>query len=196
VPGSVTIPADDGGNPRGYVTVVGPVATYYPPAGFSDVVTFTYAVTDGTAQATATVTITVQNAPPVAAPDTVRVTTGRPTTIDVLDNDTDPDGGALTIVTVTQPAHGSVTIVDNRLVYTPEPGYTGTVTVTYVLSDGQGGTATGTVTLDVVAAAVGAAAPSGLAVTGVQLDMLLAAIVVLLGAGAGLTVVARRRLQV
>ena len=73
---------------------------------------------------------------------------------------------------------------------------TSRVTVTYVLSDGQGGTATGTVTLDVVAPAAGAATPSALAVTGVQLNMLLAAIVALVGAGAGLTVVARRRLQV
>jgi len=195
VRGSVTVPQDAGGVPRGSVAVVDGIVTYTPRAGFSDLVTCSYRVTDGTAQATATVTITVQSAPPVAAPDTARITTGRPTTIDVIGNDTDPDGGALSVLSVTQPAHGSVAIVDNRLVYTPEAGYTGTVTITYLLSDGQGGTATGTVTLDVVAAAAGTATPSGLAATGVQLNMLLAAIVVLVGAGAGLMVAARRRLE-
>ena len=48
----------------------------------------------------------------------------------------------------------------------------------------------------ILGAACGAATPSGLAITGVQLNTLLAAIVVLVGVGAGLTVVARRRLQV
>ena len=48
----------------------------------------------------------------------------------------------------------------------------------------------------ILGAAFGAATQSALAVTGVQLNMLLAAIVVLVGTGAGLTVVARRRLQV
>ena len=172
------------------------MATYSPPAGFSGVVTFTYAVTDGTAQSTATVTITVQNAPPVAAPDTESAASDGPTTIDVLDNDTDPDGGTLSLLSVAQPAHGSVAIVDNRLVYTPEVGYSGTVTITYVVSDGQGGATTGTVTLEIIAAAARTATASWLALTGAQLDMLLAGIVVLVGAGAGLTVLARRRFQV
>ena len=48
----------------------------------------------------------------------------------------------------------------------------------------------------ILGAACGAATPSGLAITGVQLNTLLGAIVVLVGVGAGLTVVARRRLQV
>ena len=41
----------------------------------------------------------------------------------------------------------------------PKRAHTGTVPVTYLLSDWQGGTTTGTVTLDAVAAAAGAATP-------------------------------------
>src|SRR5665648_557329 len=112
-------------------------------------------------------TVMVDNAGPTAVPDgPVSTPTDTSVLVDVLGTDTDPDGGALSVVSVTQPAHGSVAIMDTRLVYTPEAGYTGTVTVTYVLSDGQGGTTTGTVTLDVVAAAAGAATPSGPALRG------------------------------
>ncbi|MGW6131064.1 beta strand repeat-containing protein [Cellulomonas sp. NPDC055163] len=159
VPGSVSAPVDAGGTTRGSVTVAGDVLTYTPPAGFSGEVTFTYEVTDGTAPRSATVTVTVSPAAPVASPDSGVVRGDGAVRIDVLGNDTDPDGGTLTLVSVTQPAHGSVAIVGDEVVYTPEPGYTGTVSFTYTLSDGQGGTSTATVTLDVEGTVPSAPAP-------------------------------------
>ncbi|MBX9246366.1 tandem-95 repeat protein [Actinotalea ferrariae] len=199
VPGSTTDPVDADGTPRGTVTVTDGVATYTPPAGFSGVVTFDYTVTDGTDQRVATVTITVGNAPPVPTTDTVRTPAGSPVVIDVVGNDADPDGGTLTITGVTQPASGTVTIVDGRLVYTPVAGFSGTVTFTYTVSDGQGGTATTTVTIDVVAAppaaaaGVAGAATGALPRTGVEVGTAAGVAALLLLLGGALVLGARRR---
>ena len=70
----------------------------------------------------------------------------------MLTNDTDPDGGAMTIDSVTQPAHGSVAITGGGtgLTYTPNPNYcnsdppASTDDFTYTLNGGS--TATVSVT--------------------------------------------------
>ncbi|MEE8603270.1 Ig-like domain-containing protein, partial [Euzebya tangerina] len=89
--------------------------------------------------------------PPVADDDTASTGPGTPVTIDVLSNDSDPDGddAALTITAVSDPPNGSVTIVDGQLVYTPDPGFAGQDTFTYTVTDEQGLTQTATVTVDV-----------------------------------------------
>ncbi|MBI9115896.1 Ig-like domain-containing protein [Sanguibacter suaedae] len=196
--GSATRPTDAAGTPRGSVTLSGGVATYSPPAGFSGEVTFRYTVTDGTDEHTATVTVTVGNAAPVLAPGarTTRATTtnGSTVVIDVLAGISDPDGGTLRLVQVAQPASGTVRIVDDVLVYSPAPGYTGTVSFTYTVDDGQGGTLTGTVTVEVVSAPASPDVRSGepLARTGAQVVGLAATAVLLLGAGAALVRVTGR----
>ncbi|MBC7976271.1 MAG: tandem-95 repeat protein, partial [Myxococcales bacterium] len=140
---------------HGTVTVTAGNRVLYTPApGYNGPDTFTYTVTDADGQtATATVTIDVGavNDAPIAVPDTAAAS-GAPIDIPVLANDSDPDGDPLTISSVTTPSSGTVTInPDGTLHYTPEPGFTGTVTFTYTISDGQGGMATATVTVDVVA---------------------------------------------
>jgi len=124
--------------------------TYTPDAGYVGTDTFTVTVSDGTATDTSTVTVTVgpgPNSPPVAVDDTLTVDGDKPTTLDVAANDTDPDNDAITVTAVSEPGHGTVALVDGKIVYTPEDGYAGTVTFTYTISDGRGGTDTGTVTL-------------------------------------------------
>lgn len=111
-----------------------------------------------------------------------------PATIDVLANDSDPEGGPLTIVEVTQPEHGRVEIVDGKLVYTPAPGFVGEVTFTYTVADATGARTTSTVTVRVAAAP---AAP--LAVTGAQVGELGGVALLLLVGGALLVAVRRRR---
>ena len=74
-------------------------------------------------------------------------------TIDVLANDSDPDGDPITVVAVTDPPYGSA-VIDARgstITYTPTlgPGGSGTFLFTYTISDGQGGTGTATVTVTV-----------------------------------------------
>ncbi|SEU22298.1 Ig-like domain-containing protein [Stigmatella erecta] len=142
---AVTQPAN------GTVTLVNGVVTYTPNPGFTGTDTFTYTVTDSHGGTdTATVTVTVANTPPVATDDavTVGVNSGG-TVVDVLANDSDPDGSPLTVTAVTQPANGTVTLVNGVVTYTPNPGFTGTDTFTYTVSDGNGGFDTATVTVTV-----------------------------------------------
>ena len=64
-------------------------------------------------------------------------------------NDTDADGDSLSISSATA-TNGTVVIQsDGLLLYTPTTGYTGLDTITYIITDGRGGTATSTVTVTV-----------------------------------------------
>lgn len=69
-------------------------------------------------------------------------------TVDVLANDSDSDGDPLTLTSVTldNPALGSVSIVNNQVVYTPAVGVTETtVGFTYEIQDPDGNTASSTI---------------------------------------------------
>ena len=121
--------------------------TYTPAAGFVGADAFTYTIEDGRGgSASATVTVTVSalpNQPPAPLPDAVVTPTNTPITIDVLANDSDPDGDPLTIIAVTQPANGTVSIVNGQVYYAPDNGFFGAFDVfTYTVSDGRGGVAT------------------------------------------------------
>ena len=105
---------------------------------------------DGPASAVVHVTVTA-NAAPIAVDDTLTVQQDSPgKTVDVLANDSDPDGDPLTVTSWTDPTHGSVSCTaGGDCTYTPAAGYDGTDSFTYTISDGRGGGATGTVTIDV-----------------------------------------------
>ena len=93
--------------------------------------------------------ITLNNAP-VANADSAVVLPGATASIDVLSNDTDADGDALTITTtapVSPLTAGTVAITANQLVFTAKDTFTGTATVNYTIKDGFGGTATATLTI-------------------------------------------------
>ena len=117
--------------------------------------TFQYTCTDGNKDATATVTVAVTNKAPVAADDSATVhwksTDG--VQINVLENDKDEDLDALTVVSNTPPAKGTVTKSGNVLTYKPDGSSKGTFTFTYVISDGSA-TAQATVTVTVTNTAV------------------------------------------
>jgi len=71
--------------------------------------------------------------------------------IAVLANDSDPDGDALSVTTVSPPAHGTASATAAGVEYTPAPGYIGDDAFTYTISDGHGGSATATVHVTVIA---------------------------------------------
>ncbi len=128
--------------------------TYTPATNYNGADSFTYKANDGTTNSnTATVNITVNpvNDPPVANPDSVTTNKNTSIAISALANDSDVDGDTLTVVSFTQPAHGTVTYSarNNNFRYTPTNGFKGTDTFTYTISDGHGGTATTTVTITV-----------------------------------------------
>ncbi|WP_310281301.1 Ig-like domain-containing protein [Rheinheimera soli] len=87
---------------------------------------------------------------PVAMPD--QATTGMDMTVivNVLANDTDPDGDTLTVNQAVG-SFGTVTILDDQqLSYTPNPDFIGTDTVIYNITDGRGGTASSELVVSVV----------------------------------------------
>jgi hypothetical protein len=116
--------------------------TYTPPAGFASPPddTFTYTVSDGQGTDTATVTVTVQssNLPPVAQDDAAVTARDTAVTFDLLANDSDPNGDPLAVESVGAP--GSGTVVDHgdgTVTYTPQAGFTGVDTFSYVVGDGR-----------------------------------------------------------
>ncbi|MBV7267540.1 Ig-like domain-containing protein, partial [Erythrobacter ani] len=92
---------------------------------------------------------TVTNPPPVAVNDTVNTIEDTPVNIDVLANDTDPDGDTISVIAASA-ASGTVVIeADGTLTYTPNNNFNGTDTINYQISDGEGGTSTAQVTVTV-----------------------------------------------
>jgi hypothetical protein len=88
--------------------------------------------------------------PPVAADDTASTARDASVIIDVLANDTDPDGDDLQLASVDVPAHGTASArTDGSITYAPEAGYEGSDAFTYTVSDGAGGTDTGSVSITV-----------------------------------------------
>lgn len=115
--------------------------------------TFTYTISDGAGgSATATVTVTVSSAnqPPVAVDDDASATVSAVQAIFPLANDTDANGHTLTVTSVSTPTGGSVAIGSGGgYVNYSAPSSPGTYTFTYVVSDGNGGSDTGLVTVEV-----------------------------------------------
>ena len=145
---------------RGTATIAAGQITYQAPTGFAGPMTFTYTVSDGHGGTdTAQVTVTVANAPPVAADETLHTGYATPVRVDVAADSTDPNGDPLLVTGTTTPAHGTVARnSDGTLTYTPAAGWSGPDTFDYTISDGQGGTDTGTVDV-LVANGVPTAAP-------------------------------------
>ena len=82
------------------------------------------------------------NDPPLAVDDAAETVEGTAVFIDVLANDSDPNGDTLTVVEVSAPAHGTAVVAAaGTVAYTPEPDFYGTDRFTYVVGDGSGLTA-------------------------------------------------------
>ncbi len=96
-----------------------------------------------------TVTVDAVNDPPVAFDDSAETEQDTPIAIQVLLNDTDEEGNALSIKDYTQPSHGTVTKSGNTLVYTPAARFSGTDGFTYRATDGTGASAPAVVTITV-----------------------------------------------
>ncbi len=84
------------------------------------------------AQAASTV-----NQPPVANDDVASTDFGQSVRVEVLANDSDPDGDSLVLDDVGTPAHGSARIEGRSIVYTPAFGFSGVDVFSYTVSDGQ-----------------------------------------------------------
>ena len=130
--------------------------TYKPAEGASGTDTFTYVVEDRFgAQSTGTVRVGVAqaspvNVAPVATDDLVVAKPGRTVAVDVLSNDLDTDGDTLSLEgdpVSSDPSLGVSTRAGRLVLNLPDKE--GNHSVTYTVSDGRGGTDTGTVTVQV-----------------------------------------------
>lgn len=85
-------------------------------------------------------TVNGQNQAPTAGADNVSTTVGTALTFNPRVNDTDPNGDPLVIVSVTQPASGTVTIGSGgrSVTYTPPAGVSATQTFSYTVADDEG----------------------------------------------------------
>ena len=129
--------------------------TFTPDAGYNGPASFDYDVNDGTETTTASVNLTIgaENDAPVATDDagttnedTVKVFT----VAELLANDSDVDGGPLSITGVSNASNGSVIFnsTDQTITFTPDADYHGPASFDYTLSDGSA-TDTGTVNLTI-----------------------------------------------
>ena len=161
---AVTVPAHGTAavNPDGTIA-------YAPAANFNGADSFSYTIGDGnggSATATVNVTVTAANDGPVAVTDAATTAEDTAATIAVLTNDTDLDGDALVVSSVTVPAHGTAAVnPDGTIAYAPAANYNGADSFSYTIGDGNGGSATATVNVTVTAANDGPVAVNDAATT-------------------------------
>ena len=130
--------------------------TYTPNADYNGADQYTYTISDGNG-GTDTATVFIGITPVNDAPDAVddRYTTDEDVPLvilpaGVLSNDTDPENDPLTVTSYTQPSNGTVSVnPDGSFTYTPNADYNGADQYTYTISDGNGGTDTATVFIDI-----------------------------------------------
>ncbi len=137
---------------NGTAMLEGNQVRYTSNADFNGSETLSYTISDGNGGSDTgviNVTINAVNDAPLALDDSATLSEDGDVLVDVLANDSDPDGDALTLDSVGAPANGTVVIEGDQLRYTPDLGFSGTDNVTYTVSDGNGGTDTGTVTFTV-----------------------------------------------
>jgi N-acetylneuraminic acid mutarotase len=90
------------------------------------------------------------NTLPIASPDALTTNEDTPKSLDLLLNDTDPDGDPLTIALTVSPLHGEFRqVVSGIYSYTPDEHFFGMDSLRYELRDGQGGTSEAWVTITV-----------------------------------------------
>lgn len=145
---SVTTQGDNGSG----VVATGAI-TYTPDTDFTGTDTLVYEINDGnggTDTATVTITVSETNQAPVATDDTASTSENTAVTVDVLSNDDDADGDALTVVIAAPASDGTAAVTaDQTIIYTPDNDFTGSDSFIYEVNDGAGGTDTATVTINV-----------------------------------------------
>jgi len=116
---------------------------YVSNPGFSGIDQINYQICDNTSPGeggplcdVATIYVTVSsNSAPIALPDSANTFSNTPVTIDVKNNDTDAEGGILTVTLNSFPNNGSVVLTDGEFTYTPDLGFFGVDKFAYQICD-------------------------------------------------------------
>ena len=121
---------------------------YSPDVDFVGDEIFSYTIQDAQGNlSTALVHLSVSNNGPqvVALYDAVAIAINTSIKIDVLSNDSASSSQELTISDFTQPAHGTVSLANDKLTYTPQAGFFGDDVFTYRVIDTLGNAASASV---------------------------------------------------
>ena len=137
------------GSGDGAVRYVGPGEDFELEPNRYELTLFAQDPHGGSAEALVVVTVVDVNEPPVLEDDEAATDEDQAVTVDVLANDTDPDGDRLWVESVSAAAHGTATVTGGGVLYAPEPNYHGMDRFTYAVSDRNGGTAEATVEVTV-----------------------------------------------
>lgn len=125
---------------------------YVPPGDFNGPATISYTIADGTGLfASSTVAVNVQNVndTPIAVGESATIAEDAVLHLNVLSNDSDIDGDVLSVASVSASV-GTVSVGNNgNIVFNPPANYFGPVTISYTVSDGNGGVASASVALTV-----------------------------------------------
>ncbi|MGH8911579.1 MAG: Ig-like domain-containing protein [Acidimicrobiia bacterium] len=129
----------------GTATTNGTTVTYTAPIDFAGSVVIDYTACDPTgscSSATVAVTVVAVARPPVAKNDTATTNgqSGKVKKVNVLANDTDPDGDldSSTLSISQQPVHGKATLNQGLIDYEADAGFQGTDSFTYRICDATG----------------------------------------------------------
>ncbi len=137
---SFTQPTNNGGT----VARSGTALRYTPRNNFVGTTTFDYTACDRSTgglcdTARVTITVTAANRPPDAGDDAACTSKNQPVTINVLANDTDPDGNPLTVTVTQAPANGTaVRNPNNTVTYNPRNSFVGADAFRYRACDAGG----------------------------------------------------------
>jgi len=149
----ITVPA----NFPATVSFTASTVTIEPSENFNDTsgsVQMTYTVSDGrdTTEAAITLLVIPVNDAPNAADDSLSETLeDTPIAINVLANDTDPDGDNLQLFDITEPLLGTAGLLANgEVFYVPHADANGVDTFEYSITDNLGGVSTATVTVTII----------------------------------------------
>ncbi|HEX5269071.1 MAG TPA: Ig-like domain-containing protein [Gemmataceae bacterium] len=133
------------------VQVSGATATITGAAdpGTAGIYTLFFTATNGVQSNNDTITLRVSGRAPVAQDISATTTTNTPVTIDPAAVDTDPGGLPLTVTSTRTTDHGEVAILNNKILYGPNRNFTGTDTFTYTVTNSEGLSSLGTITVTV-----------------------------------------------
>ncbi|ADV51011.1 PKD domain containing protein [Cellulophaga algicola DSM 14237] len=134
-------------------TTANPSHTFTTVGTYTVTLTVTDNGTPALSSSEVTITITV-NAPanqaPTAVADNYSVIKGTNNNLfNVIANDSDPDGDTLTVTLELFPLNGTATMSGNQVSYSPNINFVGTDQIGYQISDGNGGMASGSITVTV-----------------------------------------------
>ncbi|NVC50093.1 tandem-95 repeat protein, partial [Vibrio diabolicus] len=125
---------------QGIVEIVDGKLVFTPSENFNGNAAISYTISDGELEDEAQVSVTVNsvNDAPIALNDATITEEDTSVTIDVLPNDTDIDGDALSIESASVLSdQGQVEIIDGKLVFTPTENFNGDAEITYTVTDGS-----------------------------------------------------------